>query len=850
MFMRCWFCGVRSTLIGISSSGSRGLNCESHIPPDQPQIIIKNDFVSSVTRYKMYLIKNWKSVANFTSISNILNTVETENYDLFDLIEELTGLEDLYFKMPDGVMHFYDALLNRIADYANIHNHDLTLDTRRTLRYIYATALSKTRAIKRSGANRLIVSNLSEYLRLIRGEIRKMKEIDTRQAIISYRNNYREILYNKIRHAQDTIDALIVPDIGRKFNAIHQDVLEIVDKINNMKIDIHASEEKLKEERSELRDKVVIHKALSIVKIIGAGVTILGPVGEVVGPIIGTSATIADTLVDSNEEGAEAKSLVPHVEQLARSFYQTYKLVRDKMENKKQEAKKCIDDATKQVDELLTTYPEEKELKNVKKDLTDAANVLNEKQDQLSPNRVNGILGSLKLRFQEARKKINVEKIRDYFERGQRIFNLWSTASELMEKKSNDENRLTEVDDAIEKAEKEFDLMNQLEVDTYNIMMPRIEEIKNSITTMQNQMKNESHVALDMSRWRIKEMMTQVHEVVLEFTSSDIFAKFKHDFEENFNKIGVGMNLIIDMYDRMDSYKDDANLAAYIADVSSGKPISADPKLNKKMTELSAILQSNIILRHYEMATSAFKQHYFPFASMILNDFELPKTLLMRDTQTLITQAADFIGKLSTKILQSEITFGEYDSFINTQRNMSFYKWTHNALSQKIEQLLTGKNVTLNADINGDVASVNNAVKFKDLQFVINLKNSTLQDEFNAVLNNFSISLEMIDNCYYRCNNATVSFSTQNVVRLYYSFEQDMAGRPMTTNEIYSQISRNEPFLSPYTTWNVQLRANNANVTEFSNFAKFMNEPMDFELMGVGKYIDQELNMSEFCKFY
>ncbi len=276
-------------------------------------------------------------------------------------------------------------------------------------------------------------------------------------------------------------------------------------------------------------------------------------------------------------------------------------------------------------------------------------------------------------------------------------------------------------------------------------------------------------------------------------------------------------------------------MAAYIANVGSATPLFDDQALNDKITDFNALLQSNLVYQRYKLAIEAFGQHYFPFASSILDNYVLPSTLRMNDTKSVIAQAVYNVHELNTLIIEDKISFGSYSKYIMTDSNMTFYTWPYDKIKDQITNLLKGVNVTLNADIHNGL--LDSAVKFNDLQLKFVLQNKQLQSQFDETLLDFGLSLEIIDNCYYRCNEKFYYISFGGVISLGFSFQRHPdTGLPILRNKDYIQIQENDPFISPYTTWNVQITNKDDN---FAKLKRFVNEPMNLTLTGAGQYVDR-----------
>lgn len=89
------------------------------------------------------------------------------------------------------------------------------------------------------------------------------------------------------------------------------------------------------------------------------------------------------------------------------------------------------------------------------------------------------------------------------------------------------------------------------------------------------------------------------------------------DLMRSIDRLDEAMVMLIDIYDRLDTYSDHANFAAYIADLNSinsqGIQVK-DRELNASITDLQQIIISNVVLDRYGLLMHAFEQRYFPRA--------------------------------------------------------------------------------------------------------------------------------------------------------------------------------------------------------------------------------------------
>lgn len=171
---------------GTTYYGQKGaLTSPDVTPPMQPENVPFN-FVSSVIRYKMYILENWDA-NNFTAIEEKLRSDEIESaYDLFNLVDELYRMESLYFKFGCGdaiLIRQYDLLRQRILNFADAHaqSNATTMDQKRALSYIYTITLSKMCALKQTNANQRVYTDLPADFELEQKAINDMQRLKLRR---------------------------------------------------------------------------------------------------------------------------------------------------------------------------------------------------------------------------------------------------------------------------------------------------------------------------------------------------------------------------------------------------------------------------------------------------------------------------------------------------------------------------------------------------------------------------------------------------------------------------------------------------------------------------------------------
>lgn len=646
------------------------------------------------------------------------------------------------------------------------------------------------------------------------------------------------------------MDTLVAPQIDAKFEAMHFSIVSLVDDVIGMQNQTIEDEKKMSEAREKLQEKLIIHKALGIFKFIGASLSIFGGVGTAVGGLVGTVANVADSMIFTVGVPTPRK-IIQDVNKFANSFKTDIEKIYDSYQNAVKTAKETVDKSIQEVEKLKKQCPEDSaELNKTEQLLRGTRSELDANNDALDPKsqkHVDSKIDTVKKYFNEIGSKITSKEAKEFMNRGFQIFNILSKASDFLTATYDEEKKISEIDANIKKLKNQYAALTVFEQGIYDTLLPKMKEIRSSIGAMEDRVKTQSHVQLDMSRWQIKEILGRVAQLVKGMRSSGELAKYADLLEQSTDEIASGLNLMMDIYDRIDSYRENADLATYIANVGSSTPRFGDVQLNDKITALDALLQSNLVLQRHKSAIQAFRQHYFPFASITLERYELPKSLQMNDTTSLIDESVRILNDLQTKIKDNDISIGGYSKFIKFDRNTSFFTWPHQKWNDQISKLLKGENVTLNADILNGMRD--SAVKFNDLRLKFVLQNETLQPHLDGILQNYDVSLEIVDNCYYRCNDRIYYISFGEVLSFDFSFERDPKnGRPQRYNDVYDKISRNKPFLSPYTTWNIKLKNKDRNNRmDFTKLETFIHEPMNLALVGVGQFLDRELVVPEIC---
>lgn len=487
---------------------------------------------------------------------------------------------------------------------------------------------------------------------------------------------------------------------------------------------------------------------------------------------------------------------------------------------------------------------------------TKAVNEFNAKRDELK-EMLNGKEKALeKQKFDkteryEQQKRI-VNNIKAAFDSGDNVL------KDIMRIR-HDQKHIAEVQEKIKGLEAQLDKLKKYEEGIYKIMLPKIQEMAATINAMKNGLEGKSHVELDISRWNIqgalRDAKTYFRQMTKEFEVQDNLVR-------TFEKIEEAMSILIDVYDRIESFSDTAKLAAYIADINSGtaKQIRiTDVALSDAITYLEQFIQSNLVLEQYEVAMHAFKQHRFPFAHQYLAKFELPDNLKLNDTGTLIGNVMKQIDGLIEEDESFRHTIGKYDRYIYNDIQFDdlnsdsepFYVWKNGEIKNEIVKLLQGEEITIKSDITKGVDK--NAIKFKEIGIHLKAFDESTQNELNAALQNARLVMTILGNNYYRCGTRVYYISVDDNIVINYTLAKDSKGKPIDQNLVYEKINKYDYFLSPYAMWKIKLVFTNDR-PKF-NARNFQDKWIDLQLIGRGQYLEQGPFTMEICnddldKFY
>lgn len=236
--------------------------------------------------------------------------------------------------------------------------------------------------------------------------------------------------------------------------------------------------------------------------------------------------------------------------------------------------------------------------------------------------------------------------------------------------------------------------------------------------------------------------------------------------------------------------------------------------------------------------------HAFPFANDFLSDIGLSVSTAIERGQFMKENIDTLISRINyMKSVLNDISDALY---VNTVFELEaskfspifpFYVWDHSEYNKEINNLLEGKEVVLTANVK-DIKKMN-AIKFNEVRLSCVLKTPKKQQDFIEAIINFEVQMMTGINGYYRCGD-----------RIYYiPFEKPYVTKyiPQKTKNNLSRVlvANSTAFLSPYTTWKLQLH--NRDSDAFVLLKEFEDQVVKLVLEGKGSGLEDKEILKKYC---
>lgn len=813
--------------------------------PNQAKFINSSYVINS---YKNYWREIFSNNIQKNKLISFLNMIENDKrieslYDMLGYVNELSVIETQYLSLRNKIsfIPFYESLLNRIENYIKSTNQ--TQDSMKVLTFLYSVVLGKLSDLK-NYSNHIVIVDLYEFLQLVQNNVAKLKETQKEISTVDQLKTYKDSLYNKIKGAISLINTEIIPAIQHEFIGLENEISDLVEII-------------IEEKRKAQREALKLQRQFRTQKLLG-GLELASTVLEAFGGIGKVISIGIDKVVDFVDKQEFIQQIIGEVlisienavgklkDKLLEPFH-LYSTQLDDMNNiiEQQENPKSFE-------KLLETIHESQAIVNktiespgfadtrlinvLRKNLNDQIDLieLDYDEDEISNSKSPNFT-------------VSKSKVKDFLKYANVIKDV---SVKLWNKHKARSANIELIADRIEKVEAQIDKYDELLAKIVNDIQPALVQIQLTIEKLANDLENQTPSEIDISSWQTTTALGDFKRDLREYSKA---LEIELKLERICEKIEEGFGVMVTIFQRIQTYKEQAEFTTALTQIFSPNSLDIQSEeLRATVLNMKRLIETNKILEQYESAMHSFKQHEFPFAYLYLRGIDLPADLKPIDSKTVAKRATEEVSYLQNQVKLLEISVGKFDSeifgdinFNNIQSGTStpFYTFKNREFKNEFRKLLKGEEILLVADIEKGLTA--NAIKFKEIAINLKLTNKELQNELNVELENFAVRMTLVSNGYYRCDQQVYTLSVDDNIILEYSFKRNAHGKPDKINDVFRKLSENSAFLSPYAAWKIRLIEikNDLDVKDslnvqnaFDKLKRFINEPLNLEIIGRGKF--------------
>lgn len=774
-------------------------------------------------------------------------------YDTLGFVNELKDLGNQYIELRDSLsfVPYLESLRERIGKYSEVSSDQL--ENKAILRWLHievSKALNKLNNAK-SKEQITAVTNLAEYLEVARQNVIKFVELENEVSINKQQNEYQKFLEEQIELAVETIKTQIIPKMESIFIEINSQVFELIDELveRQYKYEIIELDQDIVDQLPPPPENETVmsfgppdlnFSLKTLGTILNAFYSAANKMNQMIVENRPEDLNIHENILTSlNEQIKEPKF------QYKNTLENEYKLLLKQLSDIEAELEKIshenisfdISGIKKKISEskvVLIAKVESSQMENateINQIRRDLKIYMKDKQTVLGPTHG---LSSL---FEVILAVLDFENIPIHFYE--------QISLKHIEKILNIVQQYPSMHDKSEKRRIEWEYYLKY---VYNQIIWRFEEMEVTVEEVNRNLTKHSYIELDIIKWKAQMTIRDVNAFFRRIGNETLV---KETVYRTIEKLEDSVAVLIDTYNRIDLMNTAKSVNLFAGNVFGKSQYSSDSLLNEAVLSLKYMIQMYLIFEQHEIAMNAFKQHQFPFANIYLSRFELPTGLKGKDIQSIAREIVDHIDYMKEKVTVLESTIANYDHLIFEDAEFSsstmslvgpFFKWTKADIGDKLENLLKGEEIELEAKIVKSPAL--SAIKFNEIGVYFKNADQNKQKSLDSALQDGSIIMSMVGKTNYRCANKIYTFAGDESVVISHSFKRDPNGKPLLTNKVYKKLNQMQPFLSPYTTWKLKL-TNNKNA--FATLKDYADDTV-LELSGWGQYITHESIPDGICE--
>ncbi|KAF0483209.1 serine/threonine-protein phosphatase 6 regulatory ankyrin repeat subunit B-like [Gigaspora margarita] len=501
---------------------------------------VKDDFQLNkfLENFDYHQLNNY---SKFEIYNSTLKFTTLKFINIFNDLEQFEQNDD----NDIDILSLYQFLLKFIDKSAeNFRNQN----DKNALTYLYTYTLSKICNLKFEPRFNLII-NIDRYFDTIEKDIESLKdEKKQREA-----HRFEEEIKIKVDDAYKIVSEQIKVEVNNIINEINKKLNLVLDEIKKLMENAEDNKLALVEEYNKVRNKLILKQILEILKIVGQTISYIGgPIG-IAGDVIKGGVHIAGIFISEENNNLNFET-PPEIKDSLKKM--------EKMVENKETLKYNIEIET-QLEELSQ---ECNEFPDLKKKI----------QNLLKNNNNSRIIKEIKDELEQLQKKLEVKKNENVITSQKtdnklkviQHFNIAieniEIATELYNKYKKDKKELDSLTYSIKKADYYIKKLNWYEENIYNTIISIIKRMQNDIYNIESKIDKKSHSFLDLTKWQVQTSLKDIKYKIQQI--SGVF-KTQEDITYYIEKLDEGLTTLIKIYDRIQDYYDQANLARYIANI-------------------------------------------------------------------------------------------------------------------------------------------------------------------------------------------------------------------------------------------------------------------------------------------
>ncbi|CAF0960078.1 unnamed protein product [Brachionus calyciflorus] len=741
--------------------------------------------------------------------------------------------------------HLVNDLKNELVDYY-VKSKLTQRDDQIAFNYTY-TAISSALYRLNSIDQTAIVVDLRKFLEMTIEQINNWKSLAKQDAREVYKRNYQNNLKSKINEANSLV-TILTNDIEENDKNINRVLRNIIEEIKEMQKSAFRNDTILLEQKRELEKQVLIKKIMGVLKIGCQIMSFMGPEAKLAGSVIEGGLGVANMFLPDKFKLPEIKinsdisgAMSEVLEKISKYKEKKFQNINKELERLEKETEKPAP-REKTLSERIDLLPDSVFKFELKKNY---ANYV--KKDTNDPKR----LAEADKQLDDAEVKLEREKkkLSNIQAGANGVLKVIDTVKVIMEVKGDFERGDQELEimaQAIEDNAKNFHNLNKLEENINQFENTIVKNVQNLLADINKNLKGSSITSLEITRWKTKRILEEFRDTVMQSLNS-----FGNTSEiiTTINRIDSSFSTMINIYSKIESYMEQNDFASYIADITKTEIAVGIPvKYQAKINELKKTIHSNIIKDRYQQAIEAFKYWSFPFFCQYTSDLTIYDTAHkeISNTDEMISKYADSLSNLLNKYRNYEAVLRpSIDNYIQSfsfENEYAFFKWSSVKYPIEVKRLLNGMKTTFQASLDGDNRKLFDAVKFCTIYLTIETRNTSKNQMIKELLKNYFVELTHsgISNYLYKNKKYTIesNFNSGEKLRLRYPYGSTDSNN---ANESFKKLSANNPILSPYTFWDIQLvPINKQNEYQLKNELNSLignNDELIVSLNGRGQYL-------------